>query len=77
MGKLAESQALILAKFAGNPKPNPVEDVKMIRVENNEDKPEELDYSNAPTLEYTMEDLLKMITMKNPNIEQGNDAMYQ
>ena len=29
--KIAESQTLILAKFAGKPEPNPVEDLKMMR----------------------------------------------
>uniref|UniRef100_A0ACD5UN64 Uncharacterized protein n=1 Tax=Avena sativa TaxID=4498 RepID=A0ACD5UN64_AVESA len=77
LGKVVESQALILAKFAGKPEPNPVEDLKMMRVVTNEEKPEELDYSNASTPEYNMEDLLKMITVKNPGIEQGNDDMYQ
>ena len=31
VAKIAESQTLILAKFAGKPEPNPVEDVKMVR----------------------------------------------
>ena len=39
--------------------------------------PEELDYSNAPTPDYTMEDLVKLITLKNPGLEAGNEAVYQ
>jgi hypothetical protein len=38
---------------------------------------EELDYSNVPTPEYVIEDLVKMITIKNPDIKGGNEAMYQ
>jgi hypothetical protein len=44
--KIAESQTFILAKFAGKPEPNPVEDVKMVR--SNEGKTEELDISHVP-----------------------------
>ena len=51
MAKIAESQTLILAKFAGKPEPNPVADMKMMR--STEDAPEELDYSNAPTKLHT------------------------
>ena len=76
LGKIVESQTLILARFAGKPKPNPVEDLKMMRVENKDESPEELDYSNAPSPDYTVEDLIKMITMKNPGIEGGNEAIY-
>ena len=47
LGKIAESQTLILAKFAGKPEPNPVADLKMMRVED----VEELDYSNTPSPE--------------------------
>ena len=47
LGKITESQTLILAKFAGKAEPNPVEDLKMIKVQREE--PEELDYSNAPS----------------------------
>ena len=32
LGKIIESQTLILAKFAGKAEPNPVEDLKMIKV---------------------------------------------
>ena len=76
LGKIAESQTLILAIFVGKTKTNPVEDLKMMRVENDEEL-EELDYSNAPSPEYTVEDLVRMITLKNPYIEGGNEAMYQ
>ena len=41
--KIVESQTLILAKFAGKTEPNPVEDLKMMRVEDDEEL-EELDY---------------------------------
>ena len=46
LGKIAESQTLILAKFAGKPEPNPVADLKMMRVKDDENI-EELDYSNC------------------------------
>ena len=49
--------------------------MKMMR--STEDAPEELDYSNAPTPNYTMEDLVKMVSMKNPSIEGGNEAAYK
>ena len=74
MAKIAESQTLILEKFAGKPEPNPVADLKMMR--NKEDAPEQLDYSNAPTPNYIVEDLVKMVSMKNPSIEGGNEAAY-
>ncbi|KAK1613642.1 hypothetical protein QYE76_019159 [Lolium multiflorum] len=76
LGKIAESQTLIIATFAGKPEPNPVEDLKMMRVEGNED-PEELDYNNAPSLDHTVEDLVKIITLKNPTFEGSSEAMYQ
>jgi hypothetical protein len=42
-----------------------------------DDMPEELDYSNASAPDYTVEDLVKMITLKNLGIERGNEAAYQ
>jgi hypothetical protein len=75
LGKIAESQTLILARFAGKLEPNSVEEIKMMRV--NDEDSEELDYSNAPTPDYTMEDLVKIITLKNPTIEGGSEAVYQ
>src|SRR4051812_42299879 len=36
LGKITESQTLILAKFAGKAEPNPVEDLKMIRIQREE-----------------------------------------
>ena len=77
MGKIAESQTMILARFAGKPEPYPVEDLKMMRVEEKDEKPEELHYRNAPSPDYTGEDQVKMITVKNHGIEGGDDAMYQ
>jgi hypothetical protein len=44
-----------------------VEELKMMRVEDEDS--EELDYSNAPTPDYTVENLVKIITLKNPTIE--------
>jgi hypothetical protein len=76
LGMIAESQTLILARFAGKPGPNPVEDLKMMRVEDNED-PEELDYSNAPSPEYTVEDLVKIVTLKNQTIDGGSEVVCQ
>src|SRR3990170_9082619 len=46
VAKIAESQTLILAKLAGKPEPNPVEEVKMVR--SNEAKDEVLDTSHVP-----------------------------
>ena len=51
LGKITESQTLILAKFAGKAEPNPVEELKMMRIQREE--PEKLDYSNAPSPSYT------------------------
>ena len=43
-----------------------------------DDKPLELDYGNATSSEYTVEDLVKMITLRNTGIEEGsNAATYQ
>ena len=64
--KIAESQTLILAKFAGKPEPNPVADMKMMR--STEGTPEELDYSNAPTPNYTVEDLIPRLALSSPNV---------
>ena len=72
MAKIAESQTLILAKFVGKPEPNPVVDLKMIRSTKEDDMTEELDYSNAPTPDYNVEDLVK-----TPSIEGGNKAAYK
>jgi hypothetical protein len=58
LGKIAESQTLILARFVGKPEPNPVEELKTMRVEESKE-PEELDYSISPSSEYTLEDLLR------------------
>ena len=41
VAKIAESQTLILAKFARKPEPNPIEEVKMVR--SNEEKSEVID----------------------------------
>jgi hypothetical protein len=72
LGKIVESQTIILAIFAGQPKPNHVEDLKMMRIKEEDREPEELDYSNAPSPDYSVEDLVKIITIKNPGIDQGN-----
>ena len=78
MAKIAQSQTLILTQFAGKPEPNPVEDLKMMRgISKEEEMSEELDYSNAPSPDYTIEDLVKIIKMKNPGMEEGNKAAYQ
>jgi hypothetical protein len=47
----------------------------MMRVKDEDSK--ELDYSNAPTPNYIVEDLVKIITLKNPTIEGGSEAVYQ
>jgi hypothetical protein len=75
LGKIVESQTLILALFVGKPKPNLVEELKMMRVDDEDS--EELDYSNAPTPDYTMEDLIKIITHKNQTTKGCSEAVYQ
>ena len=75
LGKITESQTLILAKFAGKADPNPVEDLKMMRIQREES--EELDYSNAPSPNYTVEDLVKRINIKILVSEGNEEAMYQ
>jgi hypothetical protein len=77
LGKLAECQTLILTRFAGQPEPNLVEDLKMVRVEDKDESPEELDYSNAPSPDYSVEELIKIITVKNPGIEEGDETIYR
>ena len=47
----------------------------MMRIQREE--PEELDYSNAPSPSYTIEDLVKRINVKIPVSEGNNEAMYQ
>jgi hypothetical protein len=47
----------------------------MMRVDDQD--PKELDYRNAPTPDYTVEDLVKIITLMNPTIEGGSEAVYQ
>jgi hypothetical protein len=74
LGKVVEIQTLILAEYAGKPKPNPVADLKMMRSSLDGDK---FDYGNAPTPDYTVEDLMKMNTLKNPIIDGGNQDAYQ
>ena len=59
----------------GKPEPNPVADMKMMR--STESTPEELDYNNAPTPNYIVEDLIKMVSMKGPSIKGGNEAAYK
>jgi hypothetical protein len=75
LGKIAKGQTLILAIFAGKPEPNQVEELKMMRVDDEDS--EELDYNNAPTADYIVEDLVKIITLKNPTTEGGSEAVYQ
>ena len=47
----------------------------MIRIQREE--PEELDYSNAPSPNYIVEDLIKRINVKIPVSEGNEEAMYQ
>jgi hypothetical protein len=68
LGKIVESQTLILALFVGKPKPNLVEELKMMRVDDEDS--EELDYSNAPTANM-------IINLKNPTNEGSSEAVYQ
>ena len=59
VAKIAESQTLILPKFASKLDPNPVEDVKMVR--SSEEKTVELDTSYVAEYNYTIADFVKMI----------------
>ena len=43
----------------------------MMKVKQEDDVTEELDYSNASSPDYTVVDLVKMITVKNLGIEEG------
>jgi hypothetical protein len=47
----------------------------MMRIKQEDRVPEELNYSNAPSTDYSVEDLVKMIIVKNPGIEQGNGTI--
>jgi hypothetical protein len=38
---------------------------------------EELDYSIAPTPEYSIEDLINMIMVKHPRVDEGNGVKYR
>lgn len=60
---MAESQTLILAKFLGKPVPNLVESLKMMNA--NHDMSEELDFEEAPTHGYSVEDFVKTMDLKN------------
>jgi phenolic acid decarboxylase len=68
-GKIVENQTIIFARFARKPEPNPVEDLKITRIKKQNREREELDYNNAPSPDYSMEDLVKMITVKNLGID--------
>jgi hypothetical protein len=61
----------LICTTKGNPKPNLVTDLKIMRSSADDDMPQELDYRNTPALE---EDLVRMITLKNPGTEAGNEA---
>jgi hypothetical protein len=71
-GTIAENQTLLLAKFAGKSRPNPIVDLKMTRSSSDGDNLEELDYGNDPSPDYTVEVLV--ITSRNPGIEGPNEA---
>jgi hypothetical protein len=77
LGKISQSQTPILIKFAGQLNPNPIVDLKIMRSSSDGNNFEELDYGNAPSSDYTVEDLVKMVTLKNPSFEGGNEVAYQ
>ncbi|KAK1668104.1 hypothetical protein QYE76_056263 [Lolium multiflorum] len=60
----------LIHMLKGKPEPNPVEDLKMMRIERNGEALEELDYSNSPTPEYSVEDLIKMVTIIHPGVDE-------
>jgi hypothetical protein len=49
----------------------------MVRSNADGDEIEELNYGNTPSPDYTVEDLVKMISVKNSDIKGGNKAAYQ
>jgi hypothetical protein len=49
----------------------------MMRSTTDDDMPGELDYVNAPIPDYTVEDLVNMITLKNLGIEGGKEVMTE
>jgi hypothetical protein len=49
----------------------------MVRSNADGDEIEELNYGNTPSPDYTVEDLVKMISVKNSDIKGGNEAAYQ
>uniref|UniRef100_A0A8R7P0D4 Aspartic peptidase DDI1-type domain-containing protein n=1 Tax=Triticum urartu TaxID=4572 RepID=A0A8R7P0D4_TRIUA len=74
VAKVAESRTLILSKFAGKSEPNPVEDVKMVR--SNEETTEELDTRHVPEYNYNITYFVKMISMKCPLPKVINNEAY-
>ena len=65
---------MVLANFEGKPEPNPVQDVKMMRI--NEENAEEFDKSHVPEYTYMVADFMKMIAMKHSLPEVTNDEAY-
>ena len=63
-----------MPKFAGKLEPNPIEEVKMVR--SNEEKAEVLDTSHVPEYNYTIVDFVKMISMKYSLPEVTNNEAY-
>jgi hypothetical protein len=49
----------------------------MVRSNADGDEIEELNYGNTPSPDYTVEDLVKMISVKNSDIKGGNESAYQ
>ncbi|KAE8786030.1 hypothetical protein D1007_40212 [Hordeum vulgare] len=74
VAKRAESQTLILAKFARKPETNPVEEVKMVR--SNKEKAKVLDTSHVGEYNYTIADFVKMISIKYLLLEVTDDEAY-
>ena len=48
-----------------------------MRGSKDEDMPGELDYSNGPSPNYTVEELVKMVNVKNSGLEEGDEAAYK
>ena len=74
VAKIVESQTLTLSKFARKPEPNPIEEVKVVR--SNEEKTEVLDTSHVPEYNYTVAYFVKMISMKYPLPQVTNKEAY-
>jgi hypothetical protein len=69
LAKISESQTLILAKFCRKAWAKSCWKTQDDKGWKAYDSAKELDYINAPSRDYTVEDLIKIITVKDPSIK--------